>query len=410
MVTPMPSAAALGLSLLIASVAGAKADPAPEAPLSRLEVERAPLSHTPVVGEMILATVIGTYDLRITLEELQTPHLPDFDWIQLMPDQWGRERVGGRELVVFRRPIALFPKQPGSRTVDPFVHRLTVVGPRGGRDERPMRSQPFTLRVAPVPEMPGDDAFVARALEATDTWSRDPASLRDGDTVTRTVTLTALGALPSSLPPQPSMQQPWLISFTPPEERSVELTPDGPISTVVWTWHLRPITGEPGVIPARRITWFDTGSREIRQLELAPAPFGYGSFAQNRAAGLARADRAVWPMAGAGLAGVLIGCLVLLPGLRPRTARSLRRGLQRLLPSPHLLAVRRAVRRRDVLELRRTAAVYLAVSGDRDAAASAAMDRLDRHLFAPVSPSEPFNFPAFRRAVAGGRGRKAAER
>ena len=79
----------------------------------------------------------------------------------------------------------------------------------------------------------------------------------DGQTVTRTVTLRAKGALPESLPPRPVVSEPWLISFAAPVERRLILTADGPVSESVWTWQMRPETGEPGVIPPAKIPFFN---------------------------------------------------------------------------------------------------------------------------------------------------------
>ena len=87
------------------------------------------------------------------------------------------------------------------------------------------------------------------------------------------------------LPSQPELREPWLITFTPPEERTVQLTPEGPVSTVVWVWYLRPITGAPGVIPQVDIPYFDTKDRTTKFVTVPSSPIGYASFTNNSSEG-----------------------------------------------------------------------------------------------------------------------------
>ncbi|MEJ8475376.1 hypothetical protein [Roseibium algae] len=251
----------------------------------RLELELDPRDTVPIEGEMVLATVRGYYRETITNEELKLRRMADFDWIQLKPDQWSEKRIGGLPTVILERRIALYAKRPGSLTLLPIAHELELMNRAQQRQIMLVRSEPVTLEIAAKPAGAGDDWLPVKAIEISDTWAGNPALLVDGENIERRVVFRALGVPPELLPQQPPMREPWLITFIPPEERSLQLTSEGPVSTVVWVWYMRPITGEPGVIPQIPIPYFDTTDRQVKSISIPSSPIGYASFANNDSSG-----------------------------------------------------------------------------------------------------------------------------
>ncbi len=308
----------------------------------------------PVAGEMVPVTLRGEYTSTIALETLRFPDAPGYDWVQLARDQWRDEQVEGRRVRVFERRLALFPRQAGTLTIGPVVHHLTVVGPDNRRRTVAVTAPAVSLSVA---AFPGEGLpLSARNLILDDQLSSPPGSLRDGETLVRRVTLTAAGTLPHLLPPRPVLRENWLISFAAPERREMQLTPEGPVTTVVWEWHLRPKTGEPGVLPSVPVAWFDTAARQMRSTEIPAIPFGYASFNGNRRGAQALpAGQARLALATVA-AGTLAGAGVALSGLsRRRRAEALNR-LRRLWPfDPARRAMTRALRRGDLIAARRAA-------------------------------------------------------
>lgn len=267
--------------LLLLLIAGSAV--AQDRDASRLELILDPRAVAPLEGEMILATLRGTYRQTIAREEVKLRPMTDFDWVRLGLDSWTDARVEGRAARVFERRIAFYPRRSGDLEILPIAHTLEIIGAAGKRETVIVRSEPVTLTVEPRPAGAAQRWLPLRALEISDSWDTDPARLADGQSATRRVVLRGFGATPEMMPQQPSLREPWLISFTPPEERNFQVTPEGPVSTVVWTWKLRPITGEPGVIPSVTIPWFDTGSRTSETATIPMAPIGYASFADNGA-------------------------------------------------------------------------------------------------------------------------------
>lgn len=312
----------------------------------------------PVVGEMLPVTLRGEYTSRIALETLAFPDSENYDWMQLARDQWRDEEIAGRTVRVFERHLAVFPRHAETLVIGPVTHNLTVVDEKNLRASRNVTAAPVTLAVAPYPG--SGTPLSARNLTIEDDLSAAPGALRDGETLVRRVRLKVDGALPHMLPPRPVLRAPWLISFAAPEQREMLPTPAGPMTTLVWEWHLRPKTGEPGVLPPVSIPWFDTVTRAMRTAEIPALPFGYASFHDNRS-GTGRLPTSEAAMGVITVVlGILTGLGLCICGLAPRRRADLRRALQRLSPfDPTRRRLKRVVRSGDLFALRRAAEAYL---------------------------------------------------
>lgn len=349
----------------------------------------------PVVGEMIPLTIRAEYDATVNLSELIFPDSPGYDWMQLDLDDWHRERIKGRQWQIFERKLAVFPRAAGPLTVGPLTHSLTITGENGQQRRIEVTAPAITIDVKPFPG--GFAPLSAHRLTLTDELSTDPGNLQDGELLIRRVTIRAEGALSHQLPPRPDLRERWLKSFTQPELRSSEPTPDGPVSTVVWEWSMQPITGEPAVLKAFAFPWLDTESRQIEVATMKPIPFGFSSFSANIAdAGQARA----WlnlTAAGLVLLGLVAGLILLLWGKGLRPPAAIRRAILRWRPSPHLRVLRQAARAGRLMEVRRAAEAHLRLRG-HDPRAVAAVRALERQIYS-TDPDRSFNLADVVRSV-----------
>jgi hypothetical protein len=357
----------------------------------------------PVVGEMIPVTVRGEYTSRIALETLTFPDSDAYDWMQLARDDWRQERVGGRTMRVLERRIALFARKAGPVTIGPLSHHLTIATDSGGREQLDVVAQPVTIQIAPFPVE--GRPLTASALTVEDTLSARPGELRDGETLIRRVTVSADDTLPHLLPPRPIVRQPWLISFSAPEVRALKPTPQGPETTIVWEWHLRPKTGEPAVLPPVEIPWFDTVSRQMRVAEIPAIPFGYASFEANRA-GTGRLPASQTATAGALFAaGLIAGLALALTGASPRRKTQILKRLKRWSPhDPTRSALKAAARTKDLTALRAAAERYLARRRELGLPETdSATAELDRAIYTAGADVQGFDPERFRRGLVRGR-------
>ena len=294
--------------------------------------------------------------------------------MQLARDDWHEERIGGRLTQVFERRLAVFPRQTGDLTLGPLTHVLTTSSGAAVRIE----AAAVTRAVAPYPA--GGRPLTASALTVVDDLSAEPGRLRDGETVTRRVTITARGTLSTQLPERPPMRERWLISLAAPETRETRAMPEGPITTITWEWQLRPKTGEPGVLPEIAIPWFDTTTRRMQTAIIPAIPFGYASFGANIAGG---GGVPLWQMAGVMLAVTAATLLWLLSGMALVPWTNLRRWFLRWLPDPTLPPLRAAADTGDLIALRRALEAHLARRASLgQPAATEAVARLDAAIYA----------------------------
>ncbi len=349
--------------------------------------------------EMVLATLRGTYSINMTLEEIAMPRMRDLEWVQLDRSQWRAAVVDGRSVRIMERHYALFPQHSGRVTIRPAIHTMTIVDPAGRRSALAVKSKPVVLDVAKADAAPGDWWLPAKALEIRDSWESDPAALGDGDSVKRTVVLTVLGATEQMIPPQPAMRQPWMITFTDPEERTMTLTSEGPLTTVTWRWTLRPKTGEPGVLPEVTIPWFDTTERKSKTASLKAQPFGYAGFGNNTATQWQSGFSGIASAAALFLAGLILPLLLFSPRGRLRPLAEIAASFRQLLPGEGALNLQRAARGGNPAAIREAArAVTACAPAASRGTLEALLHAFDRKLFGPGGGATRTDARAFAKA------------
>lgn len=326
---------------------------APEDIRLELIVEDRP--HPPHPGEMILLMIRGTYRIPVVRENLRNSSLDGFDWMQLGEDRWYKAREDGFEVVKFERRMALFPQRAGDLDIAPFVHELEMLDRQGRTVAVEEASNAVTVRAAPMPE--GDGWwFPVRALSISDNWSNQPEALDTGAAALRIVAITVEGSAPQRIPPMPEMTGAGAFIFPHPEQKIVALGPGGPVTRVFWRWTVRPHEGSAGYLNPVALRYFDTQSRENREIELAAqrvayadgsqvvvdneTPSGSGQTPLAPGVALALPRWSVWAALMVGFTGGLLALAVLWG----------RAGLglpQWMRPDPNRTALRRAARRGD---------------------------------------------------------------
>lgn len=397
-------AAAWGLLAWVTGPAGAieKVDPAD----AFLELVVEPLADTPYEQEMVLLTVRGFYRANITLANLEQPASGDFGWMQLGKDRWIDTTVGGRQGRRYERTIAVFPRRSGQIEIGAFVHHLTLMTRRGTRFVHRVSTQPTRIEVQAKPASV-DWWLPARAVRMTDSWDRAPDQLAFGQTARRTVTLEVAGLGPERLPPVPALRGAGVIAFTDPETRATERTSQGPVSRVVWRWTVKPSADGVGRLEPVAIPWFDTATREHREIVLPGQRVALAVSTAAEPQGTPLAEQLAGGAIYLGLlGGFLFGLILVAPGWRIRSRADLAARMRALLPDPDAWALRRAAWRSDPPGLRRAAFRLLRKSGAarggdthgaqggdthgaQGGAAGAFLAALDQALFAPAGARRP---------------------
>ncbi len=366
------------------------------------EVLVEPLPEAPYEQEMVLIKIRGIYAKKPARHSLVQPIIFDAGWMQLGSDSWTDAIHEGKPVNAYERVMAIFPQKPGKIEIGAFEHRMTFHDLDGSWVERVLRSDPVVIEARAKPAAKGW-WLPARGLTVTDSWDRAPDQLGQAELAHRTVTLEALGVEPGRLPPAPDMRSPGIMSFSDPEERSHELTPEGPISRVTWRWTVRSITSTPAIIEKVQIPWFDTTTRELREAVLAEQRVGLaGSEAVIERPETLITRSAAFALPVGLVLGALVAAFLLIPGLRIRNRKELSGLLRRFSPDPLAADLHRAARRGDAAAVRFAARRLLRREGQaatRDSPVEAELGRLDRALFAQDPGETQVDLRAFVRSL-----------
>ncbi|WP_306116060.1 MULTISPECIES: hypothetical protein [unclassified Roseovarius] len=346
----------------------------------------------PFVREMILLNIRGVYRRHITRETLVQPDLEGFSWSQLGPDAWSEELLDGKKVKVLNRRMAIYPDRPGTLTIGPFVHKLTLTDEVDDWFEHRITSEPVSIEVKPAPETDGW-WFPVRSLKVSDQWSNAPDQLASGEGVLRVVRLEALGVTPEMIPPMPKLNSPSAMIFPHPEKRLVELTPEGPVTYAFWRWTIRPSNDISTIVEPLSFSYFDTRERVAREVTISAQRIAYGDVlpeaapAQPDAAAPARLPG--WPVALAALLTFGTGLFMALSGWRFTGRDALRNNS---LLDPLAWRLRWQARANNPVAVRRLARLILRRDGPLDARLEV-LNTLDRALFDPAKP--PVNLRRF---------------
>ncbi|MFC4656414.1 MULTISPECIES: BatD family protein [Rheinheimera] len=141
---------------------------------------------------------------------LNEPKVDGLSIEQQGKDQEGSDLVNGERYRTFTRRYRLIPEQSGEFTIPPAILSGEMLDRSSGRYDYFAQTQSITatsnsltLHVAPQPaDFPGD-WLVAGLVELTEEWSPAGTKVRQGEPVTRTITLTALDVASNQLPDLP---------------------------------------------------------------------------------------------------------------------------------------------------------------------------------------------------------------
>jgi hypothetical protein len=192
-------------------------------------------------------------------------------------------QVDGRYYQVIERHYAIFPQTSGDLEIPALTLQARVEGYRSSLLDpgRLMikRSQSHRVRVLPPPkDYQGQVWLPAQSLAFSETWSRDLESIHVGDSITRSIDITAQGLLGSQLPALPALQLPGAKVY--PDQAKIDKQLDSGRLTGTRKESLAIIPTQAGelVLPEQRIPWWNIAEnrQEVailpeRRLNILPA-------------------------------------------------------------------------------------------------------------------------------------------
>ncbi|MDH0746728.1 BatD family protein [Pseudomonas sp. GD03842] len=202
--------------------------------------------------------------------------LPDVRIEKLGDTRTYEKQINGIRHGVIEMRYALYPQQSGELTIPSQAFSATMVqdipeqgeatrqpamatSPKPGKLIR-VTSDPLSLKVKPQPvHYPANTPWLpARSISLSENWNPDPAHTQIGDSLTRTLVMTAEGLSSAQLPPLPATDVSALRRYPDQPQLSNQVNERGLVGSREEREALVP--NRPGAIdiPAVDVVWWNT--------------------------------------------------------------------------------------------------------------------------------------------------------
>lgn len=188
------------------------------------------------------------------------------------------ETVDGIGYTVFQLEYAISPQKAGKLIIPPLSFVGTIANPRdpfGGvfaMSGKPIvaRSSRIVVDVQAPPEnYTGYIWLPAKHLTLTQRWSQPLDTIKVGDAVTRTITLTAEGLNAAQLPPLRTPSPKGVNVYPDQTSTKDSVTTKGVVGKQISAIAMVPTKAGTFHLPPIKVTWFDTQQKKTRVAELA---------------------------------------------------------------------------------------------------------------------------------------------
>lgn len=247
-----------------------------------LKIEALINKPTAYIQQQLILTlrVYAANDQVLRINSLIQPTLNDVNIKQLNNAQY-EEDINGIRYSIIERSYAFSPQKSGELKIPSFA--LSALAKENGRTvNKTVTSNELTIQVKPKPaSYPANAPWMpANKLTLSERWDKMPENVLQGDTLTRTITVTAqgltsnqIGALPSnsvvgirSYPEQPKLTDDWQQGM--------------PIGIRQEQNLLIPVQQGDITLPEIKVAWWNT---ETDKLEYATLPAQKMNIANNPA-------------------------------------------------------------------------------------------------------------------------------
>jgi hypothetical protein len=191
-------------------------------------------------------------------------------------DQQNFQRVDNgiaRQIVILK--YSVFAKQAGDLTVPIMTYtalqngQRSVFGDRGAQVIA--RSKAIKVKVKEAPKSGKRQWFPAEDVSITSSWSGDGSTLKVGEPITRTVTITAKGQMASAIPPLEQVgKDPGLKSYKDQPQLDTKTSNQGFVATRIESEALVANQAGEYLLPAVSIDWWNTKTKQWQTSTVEP--------------------------------------------------------------------------------------------------------------------------------------------
>ncbi len=235
------------------------------------------------VQEQLIYTLRLYYADNLASGDLSNPELSNAI-IEQVGDQKKYYRMRhNQRYEVIERKFLIFPQQSGELSIAPQTFSGTIIDTRA-RKRRHVRDRSPEVKVTilpPASEFTGRTWLPAISLNLSEKWDKAPENLTVGDSLTRTISVQALGLLGSALPPIELSEIDYFKQY--PDQPATESKEHQAGVQSSRTDSIAMVAIKEGVatLPEVRIPWWDTinGVERVAIIPSRQIPIGAGATA-----------------------------------------------------------------------------------------------------------------------------------
>ncbi len=245
--------------------------PQPEGVIKDAFIELATDKEQVYVQEQLVITLKLYFTGSLLRGELSEPEHPTALIEPLGNQREYREFRDNREYRVVERRYAVFPQEPGAMTFAPFRFEGQTRDANGAIKYLRDSAQLFTITVdAPPASFSGDTWLPASHLTLSEADIPAQLTMNTGDSLTRTLTVTARGLTSEALPPLPDTLPDNLRSYPDAPERQTDVLASGLEGRLTQSAALVAVSPGEVSLPEIRIPWWDT-TTDTEKVAVLPA-------------------------------------------------------------------------------------------------------------------------------------------
>ena len=251
--------------------------PPPKAAKGEMAYLRSSIDKNQIyAGSQLLYTLKVFYRGSLTKGTQLTEPEPDGASLQKLDERQYQTVIGGLRYTVIEYSYALFPNKTGALEIPPALldarigtgRRQGLFSDRHSEVHRSVsRSNNHSITVNALPFSNGD-IFAASNVQLSEKWSNDAAQISVGDSLSRTISISAKGAMASQLPPLflPKVDG---IKFYNDQPNLENQTSEQGI-TGHRTENMALVATRPGVyvLPKISLQWFDVNQHKLQTATL----------------------------------------------------------------------------------------------------------------------------------------------
>lgn len=236
-----------------------------------LKIETTLSEESPYIQQQVILTLrIYVSNAHVhSLDKLFPPTVPEANLTPINDAQYSRN-INGTPYTIVEKRYALSPQKSGTLRIPSFA--LTgVVNENGHRLKKTVTSNQLNIHVKPKPaSYPANAPWLpASHLTVEEHWNKDPANVQQGNSLTRTLKITATGLTSNQITPQLDIMATGIKTY-PEKPTSADTLQDGiPVGIREENIVIVPIQTGQITIPEVKIAWWNT---KTDKLEYATVP------------------------------------------------------------------------------------------------------------------------------------------